>query len=194
MTATKPIMYVISGENGAGKSTFRDLYLVNFGIAVHIETDMLERKYEICEIPAAKQKAEEEADTLIHHCIKNRIDFSLTSPLSAQTLDYIHQAKRNGFQIAMIYIGINDVTVNLLRINLRAEQGEGNRTTIEEVEQSRQQGAENFQRVAPLIDSLVLLDNSSLTAIVIAKYHEGNLKILTKRIPQWTQPYIQALS
>jgi len=114
------IMYVFAGNNGSGKSTFRNLIAEKQGIQTNVDPDSLAKKYtENKEIRAGR-----EAIRLIEGLIIGRMDFSMETTLSGRLpLRQIDSAKKNGFKIIIYYMGVEKLSINLNRIRQRVEQG-----------------------------------------------------------------------
>lgn len=103
------IMYIFAGNNGSGKSTFRNLIAEKLGIPTNVDPDSLAKKY------TEKQaiRAGREAIRLIEELIVDRQDFSMETTLSGRLpLRQMNSAKENGFKIIIYYMGVEKIAVN----------------------------------------------------------------------------------
>lgn len=177
------IMYVFAGNNGSGKSTFRNLISEKQGIQTNIDPDSLAKKYtENKEIRAGR-----EAILLIKGLISDKMNFSMETTLSGRLpLKQIESAKKNGFRVIIYYLGLEKLTINLNRIRQRVEQG-GHNIPKEDVLRRESRSLKNLMNLVFVADEIHLIDNTYMQAIIAASIHKDGyqLHIPEHKIPRW---------
>ena len=114
MHELSPIMYIFAGNNGSGKSTIRNLIVDRLGISVNIDPDALARAIDPIHPESRKISAGKEAIKLAKDCIRNRRDFSVETTLAGgNAIRLMRDAKANGFEVTMFYVGLGDYHLNL---------------------------------------------------------------------------------
>ena len=99
---TNPVMYIFAGNNGSGKSSFRNIIGEKLGIQVNIDPDSLGRKYN----SHKDMKAGREALLLVEKYIDTETTFSMETTLSSKiSLKQIAKAKNKGYKIVIYYLG-----------------------------------------------------------------------------------------
>lgn len=177
------IMYVFAGNNGSGKSTFRNLIAEKQGIQTNVDPDSLAKKYtENKEIRAGR-----EAIRLIEGLIIGRMDFSMETTLSGRLpLRQIDSAKKNGFKIIIYYMGVEKLSINLNRIRQRVEQG-GHNIPEEDVLRRESRSLNNLMKMIFVADEIHLIDNTYMQATIAASIHRNDYKVhlSENEIPGW---------
>lgn len=125
MAERKPYLYVIAGPNGAGKTTLvRQISPeLIFGVTF-INADEIARGLKQA-YPDKKEntlnfQACRVALKLIEERIKQRQSFAIETTLTGHSpLNTMLQAKKNGFNIELIYIGLETSADSALRVQER---------------------------------------------------------------------------
>ncbi|MDR1757806.1 MAG: zeta toxin family protein [Bacteroidales bacterium] len=191
-------MYVISGCNGAGKTT----------AAYHILPEVLQCKEfvnadEIARglSPFQADKAMYQAGKLMSVRINNLIEkgesFAVETTLSAITYrEKIKHAQQNNYFVTLMYLWLTTPNLAIERVRLRVEEG-GHNVTIPVITRRYYQGIKNFFEIfMPLCDNVMLFDNSdSSQKLVMAKTKGENPEIYNEKIfNQIYQSYVKARS
>lgn len=182
-TKNQAIMYVFAGNNGSGKSTFRNLIAEKQGIQTNVDPDSIAKKYtENKEIRAGR-----EAIRLIDELIIGKKDFSMETTMSGQLpLRQMHSAKENGFKVIIYYMGVEKIAINLNRIRQRVEQG-GHNIPEEDVLRRESRSLNNLMKMVFVADEIHLIDNTYMQANIVASIRRSDYKIhLSKNeMPGW---------
>lgn len=177
------IMYVFAGNNGSGKSTFRNLIAEKQGIQTNVDPDSLAKKYaENKEIRAGR-----EAIRLIESLIIGKMNFSMETTLSGRLpLRQIESAKNNGFKIIIYYMGVEKLSINLNRIRQRVEQG-GHNIPKEDVLRRESRSLNNLMKLVFVADEIHLIDNTFMQATIAASISKDDYKIHIpeNELPGW---------
>lgn len=183
-----PVMYVFAGNNGSGKSSFRNIIGEKLGIQVNIDPDSLGRKYD----SHKDMRAGREALLLVEKYIEAQTTFSMETTLSSKiSVKQIKRAKDRGFKIVIYYLGVSDITINLKRISQRVERGGHDIPTATVLRRSNRT-LKNLITIVGTVDEVYLVDNTSLNAHIFIKIDVKNKKVdvISEEVPQWADPIL----
>ncbi len=132
MAIAQPTLTIIAGSNGSGKSTLTRSIQESLDIPL-IDPDAEARKMRPEEPELVAVAAGKQAIKLARNYVNNNQSFAVETTLSGNTyLKMMRDAKRKGWQINLIYIGIDNVEVNIDRVAQRVAQG-GHNVLIEDI-------------------------------------------------------------
>lgn len=171
-----PQFIIIAGTNGVGKSTFGKKLEAISNIPF-IDPDLYYKhkyggyfEYSHDQILETSQ----ELSSIRKHYFETRKSFAVEKILSneKEILHLIDQAKQNGFQTTLVYIGTDTLSLSNDRIVKRALEG-AHYVKPEIVEYNLQESIRNFSTLSKAVDNIVIYDNS---------LHRGNfVKLLDSR-------------
>ena len=182
----KKQLWVLAGGNGAGKTTFYNTQLKSLGLpfinADSIAKELYPIEPEIHSYDAAKIAAHMRSELLVKgesFCFETV--FSHTSKI-----DFIAQAKANGYEVVLVFIHLDNLDLNLARIAQRVEEG-GHAVPEKKVKQRIPRTLEHIKTVLPLCDYVYILLNESLDKPFekIASLSQNGLDLHNKEIPEW---------
>nr|WP_233281211.1 zeta toxin family protein [Paenibacillus algicola] len=180
-------MYVFGGNNGSGKSTIRNLIVDRLGISVNIDPDALARSINPRSPESRKISAGKEAIKLARDCIQNRRDFSVeTTFAGGNAIRLIRDAKANGFEITMFYVGLGDYYLNIERVAIRVKNG-GHHIPTEDIIRRHDTSIRNLLLHLQMIDHLVVIDNSLSEGRIILSVDNGTISYSINSIPLWAE-------
>ncbi|KGP74219.1 zeta toxin family protein [Pontibacillus yanchengensis] len=192
-SSDKPIMYVFAGNNGSGKSTIRNLIIDKIGIETNIDPDGIARHLDQSNPESKRAEAGRSAIKLAKDCIKNKRSFSVETTLSGKTfLQRIKMARENGFEITMFYLGLEDVQQNIKRVALRVQNG-GHHIPTEDILNRHVKSKENLIKNLPLIDNLVVMDNSNFNGEIVLEAYDNFIAYESNELPEWVLPIKEKL-
>lgn len=181
---------IYAGVNGAGKST----------IYTTVEINPQEERVNSDEILTSNggdwrnEKdqilAMREAVKRINHFINEGISFNQETTLAGRSiLRTIEKAKKQGFSVRMLYIGLNSADLAVERVNARVKKG-GHGIEESVIRKRYETSFSMLREVLPLCDVAVIYDNSKELDIV-AKYADKawtlldrNCEWLNKAVPE----------
>lgn len=170
-------MVVFAGNNGSGKSTIRNLIVDRLGISVNIDPDALARGIDSDHPDRRKVSAGKEAIKLARECIQHKRDFSLETTLAGgNAIRLIRDAKANGFEVRMFYVGLNDVRLNIERVAARVQTG-GHYIPTEDIIRRQTTSMQNLLTHIHLIDHLIVIDNSEVSGKIVMQAEHSILNI-----------------
>lgn len=188
-----PVMYVFAGNNGSGKSTIRNLIVDRLGISVNIDPDALARGIDSDHPESRRVSAGKEAIKLARDCIHNRRDFSIETTLAGgNSIRLMRDAKANGFEVTMFYVGLGDYNLNIKRVAIRVENG-GHHIPSEDIVRRHQTSMNNLLSHIHLIDHLIVIDNSHTEGVIILSTNYGSIISQSEPLPQWAECIVENL-
>jgi len=187
MSEPSATMYVFAGNNGSGKSTIRNLIVDRLGVSVNIDADALARGVDADHPERHKLRAGKEAIKLVRDCIQNKRDFSIETTLAGgNAIRQMREAKRNGFEIVMFYVGLGDYRLNIERVAARVRNG-GHHIATEDIIRRHYTSMENLLAHVDLMDYLVVIDNSASDGRIIMEFDRVRINYRVSTVPDWVQ-------
>lgn len=140
-----------------------------------------------------KVSAGKEAIKLARDCIRNNRDFTVETTLSGgNVIRQMREAKENGFEVIMFYVGLGDYRLNIERVAARVKNG-GHHIPTEDIVRRHQTSMENLLFNLKLIDYLIVVDNSFSGGEIVLEADDSSIKYMTDSIPIWVQAIEQQL-
>jgi predicted ABC-type ATPase len=172
-------LYIISGCNGAGKTTASFTVLPEMlACDEFINADEIARGIS----PLNPDKAAIEAGRImlskIESLIIKKTDFAFETTLSSRSyVNTILKAKRNGYKITLLYFWLDNEELAIQRVKNRVIEG-GHNIPEKVIRRRYFSGMKNlFELYVPICDYWILFENSSPTLELIA---EGNFDKVTE--------------
>jgi len=161
MPAPQPIIYLIAGCNGAGKTTFAKQFLphevkcLNF-----LNADLIAQGLSPLNTPAAALKAGRLLLEEFRRFVAKRETFAVESTLSGKTyLALLKNAKRRGFQIYLHYLWLPHPSVAIARVQERVKKG-GHDVPVADIRRRFIRSRNHFiSDYAPLADRWAVWDS-----------------------------------
>lgn len=175
---------IIAGINGAGKTSLYHVLKDNQDLGIRVNIDELAKSYGDWRDPRAQIFAGRAAMKSIADNIEKGISFHLETTLpGAAIVKQIHEAKAHGFQIRLIFVGIDDIQVAIKRVHQRMANG-GHGIADEFILKRYSHLNQNLKKILPLCDQAVLFDNT-VKFRQIAVLEEKRLIDCDRDLPYW---------
>lgn len=171
-TAEKPLLLFLIGAPGAGKTTFYEGRLrESFPILLRSSSSPLEQA-----------EVERQQKELL------RTHKSFVFQSSVADMNLWEKARSDGFDIKVIFIGIEHPDLNVARILSRVSHG-GLFAGIGALQQEYESGMRQLKTLAKAADELVLMDNTveGRSARVVAQFVSGKIVKLARSVAGWAQ-------
>lgn len=125
MAASRPIIYLIAGCNGAGKTTFAKLFLPYEGRCLNfLNADLIAQGLSPLNARAAAIKAGRLLLAEFDCFIARRETFAFESTLSGTTyVQLLHEAKQSGFRLYLHYLWLPTPAIAIARVRERVKMG-----------------------------------------------------------------------
>lgn len=163
MAEQSPVLCVVAGPNGSGKTSTTEKLLVNEWAAdsVYINPDNIAQKqFGDWNSREAVLKAAEEATRMRYKCLEERKSFVFETVFSTEEkLDFLMKAKDAGFFIRFFYVCTENPEINVLRIAQRYLNG-GHEVPISKVISRYYKSLALAARAVSFVDRAYIYDNS----------------------------------
>ncbi|MBR4841532.1 MAG: zeta toxin family protein [Bacteroidaceae bacterium] len=187
----KPVMCIVAGPNGSGKTTTTEQLLKNeWGAdSLYINPDNIAKDiYGDWNSTEAVLKAAQKATEQRYECLKNGTDFVFETVFSsAEKMDFIQKAKDAGFFIRIFYVCTESPLININRIAQRYLNG-GHEVPISKTISRYYSSLRNISKAIKIADRVYLYDNSVENAAprLILRTADGTIaKQYTNDLPDW---------
>ncbi|NJL78293.1 MAG: AAA family ATPase [Richelia sp. RM2_1_2] len=194
MNQPKPNLIIIAGPNGSGKSTLTRRTLRDSNLPV-IDPDAIAREINPTSPESAAIRAGREAINQINNYLDNNQSFIAETTLSGNNyLKVMDKAKKKGFEVSLIYIGVDNVNTNISRVQLRARRG-GHNVPPDDIRRRYERSMNNLAKALEIANSSTIYDNSAQAEPKEILLLENNQIVQSSNnIPQWvTQAVPQEL-
>jgi predicted ABC-type ATPase len=158
----RPTLTIVAGANGAGKSTLTNGNLDVFGLAPLLDPDAFANVLHSTGTGIAAIGAGKEVIRLAKEHLERRKSFAVETTLSGKNYLQMMQYARGidrGFEVVLIYIGTENVEINLARIAKRVLVG-GHNVPELDVRRRYIRSLHNLPIAAGNADEVLLFDNS----------------------------------
>ena len=189
-----PLLLFLAGPNGAGKSTFFAEYLQGLGLA-YVNADELARRLRAAEpgagVEAIDRRAFREAERLRAALLEAGVSFCTETVFSdphGAKLRFLRAARRRGFGVVLVFIGLQSVALSIARVQQRARAG-GRDIPDARLRARFPRTLANLRAAIPIVDDAFLFDNSSFDTPyrAVAVYERGRLVSRHPPLPAWTR-------
>lgn len=173
---------LIAGINGTGKSSLRGvLEGQNISLGHIIDADKIARDNHFDNIKAGKAAVRE-----IKHCLDNNLSFTQETTLAGHRVEKtIRQARKQGYDVVMYYVGLNSMEESILRIANRVRKG-GHNIPEAYVKLRYNNRLESLKRVLPLCDEVIFYDNEN-GFVKVAEIKNNTFHYTNGYRPEWIE-------
>ena len=191
--ATPRQLWVLAGGNGAGKTTFYNLYLAKYGIKF-VNADLIAKDIDPKNTEDLSYHAAILATKIREDLISQGVSFCFETVFSHESkIDFMAQAKACGYKIILVYIHLFDSRLNEARVKQRVSEG-GHDVTTEKIHSRIPRTMKNIKIALSLVDEARILDNSSkddpFRQIIVMK--AGNYEAKVDSLPEWARDLLPA--
>lgn len=195
--AKKPVLIVIAGPNGSGKTSVTSKILQHEWMedSVYINPDIVaQEKFGDWNSMDAIKKAVVYCEEWREKCLTERKSLIFETVLSAKDkIDYIERAKKIGFFVRLFFVCTKSPAINASRIAQRVMKG-GHDVPIVKIISRYQKSVLNCKHIATKVDRTYLYDNSieNTEAKLLLRLADGKIaKQYTEELPEWAKQIIQ---
>lgn len=188
---TKPRVILIAGPNGSGKSTLTNMFMekgMDFG--EYVNPDEIAKKLG-GDYGAAVREAQRIAESRRSELLNGGISHSFESVMSHHSkIEYLVTAKAKGFDVLLLFVGINDPLVNVQRVANRVAKG-GHDVPTEKIVERYKRTMDMLYEAAITADRALIFDNTDSAAGLTqaAEVEGGRLIDWNPRFP-WIRRYL----
>jgi predicted ABC-type ATPase len=186
-----PQLVVLAGPDGAGKSTFYDLFLAGSGLPF-LNADLFAAETGVDAFDAARV-----LDATRDRMIEDRLGFITETVFSdphGAKLDMLRKAVAAGYELTLIYIGIASAELSSRRVDQRLALG-GHDVPRDRLASRFDRSLANLRSAIAFVPSVQLYDNSSADAPYrsVATFEAGRLTSRMRGpVPRWARGIVPA--
>lgn len=190
-----PILYILAGPNGTGKTTF-------YSIAV--QTGLIDENLPFINVDLITQslgayneenyfKASEIYRDRVKGYIDSNSDFMIESNLADnRSYEWISLIKTKNYQVKLYYLSTDDVTINIGRVQRRVL--EGGHDIAESIIRSRYQQSHSYLKTKlSEFKEVYLIDNSTDASRIQVKLIDGIIVEKASDLINWAKEIISIL-
>lgn len=188
MTAESPILWVLAGGNGAGKSTFYRQFLKPKGIPF-VNADIIAKEI----APDATDIASYNAAILAEHqrtgAVERHETFCYETVFSHDSkLDFLAAAMGAGYKINLVIIYLLSADINRARVAQRVAEG-GHPVPEDKINERIPRTHQNMSMAAHLCDEVFVFDNSRADDPfqLVMRITHGSATLYSDDAPDWVQ-------
>lgn len=190
----RPAVIVLAGSNGAGKTTFFEQYVQPLRLPF-INADRLAAALRANDPSAPPsvidRRAFEHAEVLRRAFVEARVSFCTETVLSDEVgakLRFLRDADAAGFDIVLIFIGLDSALLSVARVIQRVQAG-GHDVADEKLHARFPRTLRNLAAAIPVVGDAILFDNTSDESPyrLVAVYERGRLARRITPLPRWTE-------
>ena len=190
MTERKQL-WILAGGNGAGKSTFYRTQLAPLGLPF-INADILAKEL----YPQSPEEHSYDAAILAtemrFQLLHEGRSFCFETVFSHPSkIDFVAQAKVLGYEIILVFIHLDTVSLNQARVAQRISEG-GHNVPDEKVASRIPKLLQNIKKTLPLCDQVRILNNSRIDSPFqqLAVIRNGQLREKIP-LPDWAKDLLE---
>ena len=160
--AADRVLVVVAGPNGAGKTTFVETFLEPLGIRI-VNPDAIARALILNSPEEAGYEAARAAEAVRADLVERRVSFCLETVFSdakGAKLTFLKEARKRGYVVILIFIGLTSAALSAARVMQRTEEG-GHDVPDEKIASRFPRVLANLEKALPIADHAFLFDNSS---------------------------------
>lgn len=181
-----PNLYIISGCNGAGKTTASFTILPEMlNCKEFVNADEIAKGLSPFQPESVSFQAGRIMLERIEELVNSGIDFAFETTLT--TLSYVNTikiAREKGYTITLLFFWLNDVNLAIERVKIRVSEG-GHNIPEETIRRRYFRGANNLiNKFIEYCDLWIVIDNSSKPFNFVAE-GQGNTQILIHDESVW---------
>ena len=155
---------VLAGVNGAGKSSVAGERLRQSG-GEYFNPDEVSRRFQevspSMSLAEANGRAWNEGKRRLEDALREGADFTFETTLGGATItELLFRALDEGLEVAVFYVGLETVELNLARVRSRVEAG-GHDIPETKVRERYTSSMQNLVKLAPRLTELRVFDNSA---------------------------------
>jgi predicted ABC-type ATPase len=192
----KPVLIVIAGPNGSGKTTITSKILKHEWLenALYVNPDQVAQdRFGDWNSPEAVLRAAQYCEEQREACLRQGQSLIFETVLSTDSkVDFIRRAHEAGYFIRIFFVSTSHPAINASRIAQRVLEG-GHDVPISKVISRYYKSILNCKRVAAIADRVYVYDNSveDAEARLLFRMTDGQpFKRYTDDIPEWAQTIV----
>jgi predicted ABC-type ATPase len=171
-------LYIISGCNGAGKTTASFTVLPEMlNCREFVNADEIARGISPFKPESVAIQAGKIMLNRIDELLQQQVDFAIETTLTTKSyLNTIEKAKSLGYEVTLLFFWLNDVELAIERVKTRVLEG-GHNIPEEVIRRRYIKGVQNLQQFIKKADFWFVLNNSEEELFFIAEGNKSEISI-----------------
>jgi predicted ABC-type ATPase len=132
------------------------------------------------------------AEFIRQRLLSNEISFTYETVMShAGKLDFLQQAKAEGYRVYLYFVATEDPEINVSRVNVRVAQ-HGHNVAAEVIKNRYFKSLQHLKAAVKISNRAYIWDNSGVASILVSEITNGNeVEIIdTDKVPNWFLKYL----
>jgi predicted ABC-type ATPase len=187
-------LWILAGGNGAGKTTFYNLFLAPKGIKL-VNADIIAEAISPENPAKVSYAAANVAEQIRERLLQQGVSFCFETVFShVSKIDFVANAKAQGYEIVLVYIHLDTSELNEARVYQRITEG-GHSVPVDKIHSRIPRTMEHIGVVLPLVDEARLLDNSYRNNPFqqIACVKQGRRQWINDPLPHWAEEILRGI-
>jgi len=185
-------LWILAGGNGAGKSTFYRTQLAPLGLPF-VNADILAKEVYPQSPEEHSYDAAKLATEIRFQLLHEGRSFCFETVFSHPSkIDFVAQAKALGYEIILVFIHLDSVSLNQARVAQRLSEG-GHNVPDEKVASRIPRVLQNIKKTLPLCDQVRILNNSRIDSPFeqVAVIRNGQKLQQEIPLPDWAKELLE---
>lgn len=183
-----PVLVVVAGPNGSGKTTFCEEYLAPYGLPF-VNADLIAKEMAAKGDMISDYEAAKLAETRRREYVGKKLSFcfeTVFSDMVGSKRKFFKDAQKNGYTVLLLFIGLDHLEVSRARVLQRLLAG-GHGVPDRKIEERFPRTFDNLRQAIGFVDRVFLFDNSSFDDPYrpIAICISGRVVQLFPPLPAW---------
>jgi predicted ABC-type ATPase len=187
-------LWILAGGNGAGKTTFYNLFLAPNGIKL-VNADIIAEAISPENPAKVSYAAANVAEQIRERLLQQGVSFCFETVFShVSKIDFVANAKAQGYEIVLVYIHLDTSELNEARVYQRITEG-GHSVPVDKIHSRIPRTMEHIGVVLPLVDEARLLDNSYRNNPFqqVACVKQGRRQWINDPLPHWAEEILRGI-
>lgn len=183
----QPQLVVLAGPNGAGKSTFYAQHLAKSSLPF-LNADRFAAQAGV-EPHDAGLILDATRDQMIERGLGFITETVFSDPVGAK-LAMLQKALDRGYEVTLIFIGLQSPDLCALRIQQRVAEG-GHDVPADRIQRRYEASLDNLAKAIAFVPTVKLYDNSSIAEPhrLVAAFHDGERTFAARAVPRWAKRF-----
>ncbi len=187
--ASQPVLWLIAGPNGSGKTTFVERHLNHYEF---VNADIIALAMNPTNPDSVAREAMFAAEAKRKDLLQQGKTFVAETVFSHESkLELLREAKQAGYNVQLVFICTEDPTLNAGRIKQRVAKG-GHDVPMDKIAPRYARSIANAQAAVLLVDRLHVYDNTrgNMPHQFVALFENGRLETVIKQPPEWFKYFL----